>query len=649
MARRSVVIDLEVRNRQARKALQGVEGGFTRLSQKTQQSTQAMSQGFNRASQQVQGSQAAVSNLSRIVEDAPFGVRGVANNINPFIQSFGRMKQQAGSTGAAMKQLLTSAFTGPGAILTISALVTSSITAIQMGLFDWGEEAKSADEQMESLMETMDEFIDEQRKMGGDNIFDPLGQASTQQKLDQVQALKDELQSLFDLRKDAEELRQTISTLNQAGAGSDIGGAQDLLTEQSQKLKEVNKQIAEQEQLFGDLSEAQLEDIDKKIKDMEATEALNQAYLRLNPAMQQKLNLNNALRPVLRDVELGLEGSRKELDSLITSYEQQIEMLRQNIESGKLQGEELETNKQLLAAYVEALDRAKKAEEGITDEQKSAAEAAKKLAEARRELMDQARQRARPNVITDPSQQNTQFSDMGVQFPGMPEGGIDLGPAIGSLNELQSKLKELRKEWRSVDAGSERFKELDKEIQNTEARIDQVTGKTNESSEALMGFANMVGNAFSQAIIHGKELSNVLDALIAQLASRALITGLGAILTSGSSLGGGTFLEAVFSGFHQGTDAGFPGAGMVGERGKELLVAPPMSSIITNENVEKMHRMQSEAKSTATDMTSTNPGELAAEVRAGIESADIVAGLNIGRLVDDIDTERNRRNRLGNN
>jgi hypothetical protein len=45
----------------------------------------------------------AVVNFNRVVQDAPFGILGVANNIEPLLLSFQSLKKEAGSTGMALK------------------------------------------------------------------------------------------------------------------------------------------------------------------------------------------------------------------------------------------------------------------------------------------------------------------------------------------------------------------------------------------------------------------------------------------------------------------------------------------------------------------------------------------------------------------
>ena len=73
----------------------------------------------------------ALVNFNRVVQDSPFGIIGIANNIDPLIQSFTALKQSTGSTGGALKALGASLL-GPGGILfAFSALSTASILLVQ--------------------------------------------------------------------------------------------------------------------------------------------------------------------------------------------------------------------------------------------------------------------------------------------------------------------------------------------------------------------------------------------------------------------------------------------------------------------------------------------------------------------------------------
>jgi len=78
----------------------------------------------------------ALMNFGRIVQDAPFGIMGVANNIDPLLESFIRLKESTGSTGAAFKALLGT-LAGPAGIAIAVSTVTSALIA-------FGPEIKAA-------------------------------------------------------------------------------------------------------------------------------------------------------------------------------------------------------------------------------------------------------------------------------------------------------------------------------------------------------------------------------------------------------------------------------------------------------------------------------------------------------------------------
>lgn len=48
----------------------------------------------------------ALSNLSRVAQDAPYGFMGIANNLNPLLESFQRLQKESGSAGNALKAMV---------------------------------------------------------------------------------------------------------------------------------------------------------------------------------------------------------------------------------------------------------------------------------------------------------------------------------------------------------------------------------------------------------------------------------------------------------------------------------------------------------------------------------------------------------------
>jgi hypothetical protein len=78
----------------------------------------------------------ALSNLSRVAQDAPYGFMGIANNLNPLLESFQRLKVEAGSTGGALKAM-AGGLMGPAGIGLALGAVSSIIVAFGPKIADF--------------------------------------------------------------------------------------------------------------------------------------------------------------------------------------------------------------------------------------------------------------------------------------------------------------------------------------------------------------------------------------------------------------------------------------------------------------------------------------------------------------------------------
>ncbi len=67
----------------------------------------------------------ASQNVVRIIQDAPFGMFGIANNIEQMAESIARLKVQTGSLGGAMKATFLPLVTGPMALPFIISIITA--------------------------------------------------------------------------------------------------------------------------------------------------------------------------------------------------------------------------------------------------------------------------------------------------------------------------------------------------------------------------------------------------------------------------------------------------------------------------------------------------------------------------------------------
>jgi len=119
--------------------------------QKTDSSFQKMSKGTGTATN-------ALSNLNRVVQDAPFGFIGISNNIAPLVESFTRLQKESGGTGNAFK-LLLGTLSGPEGILFAVSAATSLIVAFGSKLSfssKEAEEAAKANDELQKSLESID-------------------------------------------------------------------------------------------------------------------------------------------------------------------------------------------------------------------------------------------------------------------------------------------------------------------------------------------------------------------------------------------------------------------------------------------------------------------------------------------------------------
>lgn len=94
----------------------------------------------------------SLTDLSRIVQDAPYGFNAIANNINPLIESFGRLKASTGSTGGAMRALL-GVLSGPAGIGIAVAVASTLFIKFGDAIFGASKASKEAEENSKKLAE----------------------------------------------------------------------------------------------------------------------------------------------------------------------------------------------------------------------------------------------------------------------------------------------------------------------------------------------------------------------------------------------------------------------------------------------------------------------------------------------------------------
>ena len=128
---------------------------------------------------------ASLTNLSRVAQDAPYGFIGIANNINPLLESFQRLKASTGTTGGALKALGSSLVGGGGLGLAVG-VVSSLLVVFGDKLFGSSKKAKETAEEVERLNKVLKETEKTAGSVKLTAIGDTAGEVAKVQELAKV-------------------------------------------------------------------------------------------------------------------------------------------------------------------------------------------------------------------------------------------------------------------------------------------------------------------------------------------------------------------------------------------------------------------------------------------------------------------------------
>lgn len=167
---------------------------------------------FDKMAQGASAANIALINTGRVLQDLPFGIIGVANNINPLLESFQRLRVQAGSTGGAIKALISGLAGGGGLGLAVSAITGAlSFAAIGLQAFTrgMGGAEKKADDAKDSI-EKLKESLKDLRSVSEIRIQSV---GSVEGDISRVSALAE---AVRDTNKSYSERKNALDQLQQA-------------------------------------------------------------------------------------------------------------------------------------------------------------------------------------------------------------------------------------------------------------------------------------------------------------------------------------------------------------------------------------------------------------------------------------------------
>ncbi len=593
---------------------------------KTGAAAKQMSRGFSKT-------QMTVVNFNRVIQDAPFGILGVANNIEPLLLSMQSLRAEAGSGSAAFKQFIRGAFTGPGALITVFSLASTAALVFARRNQGVSSSAKKAQKALEEQAEMVKKLEDAY------NSFNESSIEETYQKEIKV------IDRILDLKKQDDLLSQkqieNTERLYNAKTGAfitegklfdEVNALNEEYGLQRRAIDDIIKGYGLESTKLKDLTgrRQELLNLIKAYNNVSSDEAKLGSFI-----LQQQTKTNK----VLQEYEAGLKGStaaaikqKAELEAMIHSFRLLASQGDKSLvpvisaleaEFKKLDiavvdtavgvstyvneaGETVRVFNDVLSDidttgmdhdFANLLKAAQKRLKELLDEKKRIEDWNKTYTDGIRGatratfLLNQQLERIDiPGTFRDDDESVAKFL-----LNLMPEKvSDDIKLVSGSLGALQARLATLEKAQKNfTKAGSDDYNLLGEKIAAIKLLLELYKETTEELTVSQMFFGEVAntfvksfGKGMANIIVQGEKLNDIFKNLGKLLLSSAIQTGLSLLLTGGT---GGKVTGGLFGSlFPKLTERAMGGSVLastpylVGERGPELFTPRTSGSITSN-------------------------------------------------------------------
>ena len=284
------------------KKIQAEETKLASIQKQRAGAQKSVTKALNKQSDATGSATAATMELSRVVSDAPYGIRGMANNITQLVSQLGTASTKAGGFGAALK-LMGKQLIGP---LGIVFAITAVVSALD---FMYGANKKA--------------------------------EGSTNDYADSLKGLEKTLSSLYLTQDDVNKKFDEYADLAKLRVETD-----NLIKKEAIKLSTLNKQIADQEE-FNAIAKARRfkgeAKRDKILNDL--LDKRNAIYTVTTNAISKLKKETKEFNAAEEDSLKGLKSSKKEKEEqreLLSKTSQEYKKLTKTIDEYQKKIEEIE-------------------------------------------------------------------------------------------------------------------------------------------------------------------------------------------------------------------------------------------------------------------------------------------------------------------
>lgn len=204
-------VEISARIDKLQKELAKAKGEFNSLEKSAEKtnsklgkSSSKSAKGIDKLGKSAISGNSAMTAFSRTVQDAPFGIMGVSNNITNLTEQFGYLKNKTGSAGGALKAMLRD-LKGFGGISLAISVATSLLVVFGDKIFKTKDKAKELREEQEKLTQALDDYVNGLESVSRANLK---GEQSAQKELITLGLLKSQIENTnlsTNKRKDAIE------------------------------------------------------------------------------------------------------------------------------------------------------------------------------------------------------------------------------------------------------------------------------------------------------------------------------------------------------------------------------------------------------------------------------------------------------------
>lgn len=530
-------------------------------------------------------------NFSRIAQDAPYGIQGIANNLNPMLESFQRLSQTEGGTKKALTAMIDG-LAGPAGLGVVLGLVSSAAVV-------FSDKISKAFQGPTDKLKTLREEL----KKLNEDIYKIVGAAQSSQTLGTILVGKvanqdtdintrknalTQLKKLYADNKEIQDLdikninnytKQYLQSLNNKAAVQleGIGKEKNYTSALTEANSVYKKLLEERDNLIKNTFATT-----KQIESGKTTEMLrNEIKARyVEPLNKAKADIESAKNSLGRTVDTLLTFAtpdKKESRTSSSSSDKKEKVSEvQNI-IRDLQEAERSLDYQLSKGMINELPQGKDKKSYYTEKIDAISDAIKKLAgltstEAKKALGDLERELSKTKVeelgkIYD--RRSVGIESAMAERKGDPEQlkrGIKLAEGAGGKNAYEQEQR--------------RIKLLDKELKEAQNTAENFANFLSSGvTNGLMGMFDALENGESVLEAFGNFLKDMVKQLAAAVIQAILFQSIMSALGFGGASAGGVGGGIVgglgkILGFAEGGVVSQPTIAMVGEGGQSEAIMP---------------------------------------------------------------------------